>query len=109
MDTPSLDELTLLHATVCQALGDPKRLQILYALAEQPRNVTALALALDTPQPTISRHLQVLRDRQLLAAERDGASVVYRLAEPRLIGVLDTMRSILRDTLARQADTLRAG
>lgn len=108
METPSLDELTLLHATVCQALGDPKRLQILYALAEQPRNVSSLAQALDTPQPTVSRHLQVLRDRQLVAAERAGVSVVYRLAEPRLIGVLDTMRSILRDTLARQAGALRA-
>ncbi len=109
MDAPSFDELTLLHATVCQALNDPKRLQILYALAEQPRNVTTLAQALDTPQPTISRHLQVLRDRQLVATERDGASVVYRLAEPRLIGVLDTMRTILRDTLARQAEALRVG
>ncbi|HOU42618.1 MAG TPA: ArsR family transcriptional regulator, partial [Promineifilum sp.] len=43
MDQPSLDELNLLHASVCQALGDPKRLLILYALAERPRHVSALA------------------------------------------------------------------
>ena len=103
MDHPSFDELSLLHASVCQALGDPKRLQILYALAERSRNVSALAADLETPQPTISRHLQVLRERRLVTAERDGASVVYRLAEPRVIGVLDTMRQILRDSLARQS------
>ena len=103
MDRPSIDELSLLHASVCQALGDPKRLQILYALADRPRNVSALAADLDTPQPTISRHLQILRERRLVTAERDGASVVYQLAEPRVIGVLDTMRQILRDSLARQS------
>lgn len=106
MDQPTFDELTLLHATVCQALGDPRRLQILYALAEQPRHVTALAAALDTPQPTISRHLQVLRERHLVTAERDGAAMVYRVAEPRVIAVLDSMRQILRDSLARQTGYL---
>ena len=106
MDYPSFDELNLLHASVCQALGDPRRLQILYALAERPRHVTALATDLGTPQPTISRHLQVLRDRHLVIADRDGATVVYRLAEPRVIAVLDTMRQILRDSLARQSGYL---
>jgi ArsR family transcriptional regulator len=108
VDTPSLDELNLLHASVCQALGDPKRLLILYALAERPRHVSALAADLDIPQPTISRHLQVLRERHLVVTERDGAAVVYRLAEPRVIAVLDTMRQILRDSLARQSGVLAA-
>ena len=108
MDYPSFDELNLLHAGVCQALGDPKRLQILYALAERPRHVSALAADLDTPQPTISRHLQVLRERHLVIADRDGATVVYRLAEPRVIAVLDMMRQILRDSLARQSGYLAA-
>lgn len=102
MQIPSLDELSLLHANVCQALGDPKRLLILYALYERPRHVTQLAADLDLPQPTVSRHLQVLRERDLVTAERDGAAVVYRLAEPRVITILDTMRQILQDILTRQ-------
>lgn len=102
MERPSIDELNLLHASVCQALGDPKRLNILYALNDRPRNVSQLAADLDMPQPTVSRHLQTLRDRHLVVAERDGAAVVYHLAEPRVIDVLDTMRQILRDSLARQ-------
>ncbi|WP_374686126.1 ArsR/SmtB family transcription factor [Promineifilum sp.] len=106
MDSPSLDELNLLHAGVCQALGDPKRLYILYALSEQPRHVSALAADLNMPQPTVSRHLQVLRDRHLVTSERDGAAVIYRLTEPRVIDVLDMMRQILRDSLTRQSDVL---
>ncbi len=106
MDQPSFDELNLLHASVCQALGDPKRLMILYALHERPRNVTSLAADLELPQPTVSRHLQVLRERSLVSSERDGASVIYSLSEPRVITVLDTMRQILRDSLVRQTNVL---
>jgi DNA-binding transcriptional ArsR family regulator len=109
MEQPSLDELVLLHARVCQALGDPKRLLILYALFDRPRHVTALANDLGMPQPTVSRHLQILRDRLLITAERDGAAVVYHLAEPRVIQVLDTMRQILRDSLAQQTERLTSG
>jgi ArsR family transcriptional regulator len=103
---PSIDELNLLHANICQALGDPKRIQILYALHQRPRHVTALAEALGMPQPTASRHLRVLRERALVTTERDGPAVVYRLTEPRMIEVLDTMRLVLRSALARQADVL---
>lgn len=101
-----MDEIILLHNNICQAVNDPKRIQILYALSETPLNVTALATLLDTPQPTISRHLSILRQRSLVITERDGTTVVYRLAHPRLIEVLDTMRKILREVLERQSGAL---
>lgn len=106
MEIPSLEELSLLHTQICQALGDPKRIQILYALNEQPLHVTALAEALDTPQPTISRHLRVLRQRALVTANREGATVVYQIADRRMIEILNIMRLVLRDSLARQASIL---
>lgn len=106
MEPPTLDELTLLHANICQALGDPRRILILYALREQPRYVSALADDLDMPQPTVSRHLQVLRQRALVIAERDGAAVVYHLADERIVEILDMMRLLLRDALTRQASVL---
>ena len=108
MERPSMDELNLLYADVCQALGDPRRLNIIYALHERPRHVSQLAADLQMPQPTVSRHLQMLRDRHLVIAERDGAAVVYHLAEPQVIEVLDRMRLILRDSLARRAGLVDA-
>jgi ArsR family transcriptional regulator len=109
MAYPALQELNHLHANVCQALADPKRILILYALAEQPRHVTGLAELLDMPQPTVSRHLRVLRQQSLVTAERDRATVVYELADPRIIGVLDTMRQVMVDALERQSGLIDAG
>ncbi len=106
MTIPSHDELSLLHHHICQAVADPKRIQILYALFDQPRNVTSLAELLSTPQPTISRHLAVLRDRTLVTAERQGTSVIYAVADDRIIAVLETMRMIMRDALDRKASVI---
>jgi DNA-binding transcriptional ArsR family regulator len=106
MSSPLVDELNLLHRHVCRALGDPTRLQILYALHRQPTRVTDLAEALAMPQSTVSRHLAVLRQSMLLSAERSGTEVIYRLADERVIDVLDLMRQVLREALERQASAL---
>jgi DNA-binding transcriptional ArsR family regulator len=108
MPKPPIEELELLHSHICQALGDPKRLVILYALNEEPRHVTALAEYLEMPQPTVSRHLRVLKQRSLVVAERDGTAVIYRLADPTIIEILDMMRQLLRNALTRQAETMSA-
>jgi DNA-binding transcriptional ArsR family regulator len=95
-------EVNLLHAGICQALADPKRILILYALSEGAKNVTELTEALDVPQPTVSRHLKVLRERQLVTTEREGATVRYSLADERVIEALDTMRAVLLGGLTQQ-------
>ncbi|MCB9452613.1 MAG: winged helix-turn-helix transcriptional regulator [Anaerolineaceae bacterium] len=102
MTIPSLEELNLMHERICRSVNDPRRLQIMYALDEEPRHVTALAQALGIPQSSVSRHLTILRQRALVIAERDGAAVVYRLADHRIIEVMEIMRQVLREGLARQ-------
>jgi DNA-binding transcriptional ArsR family regulator len=100
-------EVSLLHAHICQALADPKRILILYALSEGAKYVNELAEMLHVPQPTVSRHLKTLRERGLVNAERDGTSVRYSLADPRVIDALDTLRSVLLGVLARDAELAR--
>ena len=106
MDEQLNREVDLLHDRMCAAFQDPKRLLILYALAEKPRYVTELAELLELPQSTVSRHLKVLRDRSLVNTERQAQTVTYSLADPRVIEVLDTMRSIMRDVVLSKADLL---
>ncbi len=106
MDFPSTSELRLLHANICKSLGDPKRIQILYILYEQSSNVSSLAATMDLPQSTVSRHLAILRQSSLVIAERNGQMVIYHLADRRIIDVLDSMRTLLRDSLERQSDAL---
>ena len=105
MDLEKLgQEVGLLHNRVCAALSDPKRILILYLLSEQSHFVNEIAEALDLPQPTVSRHLRVLRERDLVHTERQGTAVCYSLADERIIQALDLMRSIVSSQLAAEAD-----
>jgi len=103
MDTPTKEELQLLHTNICRAVGDPTRILLMYAMHDAPQNVTSLARALDLPQSTVSRHIAVLRNAGVVQAKRDGQSTIYQLTTPHIIGVLDQMRRILRDILDNQA------
>jgi ArsR family transcriptional regulator len=108
MAVPRLEEINLLHASFCRALSEPKRILILYALKEKPRHVSALAEYLNIPQPTVSRHLRILRNQSLVRSEREGSAVIYYLADYRIIEVLEVMRQILCDSLTHRTDLLQS-
>ena len=104
MITPTLtQEVTALHAGICSALADTNRILILYALHEKPTNVSDLAREIGVSQPTASRHLNLLRERGLVTAQRDGQSVVYTLADDRVIQALDLLRAVLANKIKSQA------
>lgn len=103
MDKQLLREINELHAEVCGGLADPKRIAILYAIADNPQSVSQLAEALDTPQPSISRHLKILRDHGMVIAERDGANVYYALGDKRIVRALDLLRQVLADNLSKRS------
>ena len=104
MITPALtQEITALHADICSALADPRRILILYALHEKPSNVSDLSNVLGISQPATSRHLNLLRERGLAAAQREGQSVIYSLTDVRVIQALDLLRAVLTNKLKSQA------
>jgi len=104
MNRTLLQEITALHAEVCAGLADPTRIMILYTLADSAKNVTEIATALGMPQPLISRHLKVLRDRGMVTSTRYGPMVEYCLGDHRLIEALDLLRAVLRDHLSNRAE-----
>jgi len=95
----SEDEVTLMHRYICEGVGDPKRLRLLYLVAERPRNVTELTELLDVTQPTVSHHLRILRERGLVNAERDGTSIYYSLGDPRILEAMNILRSFVADKI----------
>jgi DNA-binding transcriptional ArsR family regulator len=107
MDNSLREEVSRLHAQVCGGLADPNRILILYTLGDRSHNVSDLATALGLPQPTVSRHLKTLRERGMVNSERDGQSVVYSLADMRIIQALDLLRAFLADSLNNQAALAR--
>ena len=103
---PPISEISQLEASLCFALADPIRILMLYALDERPRNVTELSSLLTLSPPSTSRHLKVLRERGLVAADRQGVSIIYRLTDRRLIQALDLLRSVLHDQIAHHVSLL---
>ncbi|WP_405450634.1 metalloregulator ArsR/SmtB family transcription factor [Streptomyces achromogenes] len=69
-------------APVFKALGDPVRLRLLSMIASQQGGeicVCDLTPAFELSQPTISHHLKLLKQAGLIASERRGTWVYYRL------------------------------
>lgn len=66
-------------AEILQAVAEPTRLRILNCLAAAPLFVSDLQELLGLPQPTVSRHLQVLRKLELVRDTPIAPFVLYRL------------------------------
>ena len=78
-------------AGVLRALSNPSRLLILCQLVEGPRSVGQLEEALGLGQAYVSQQLARLRGEGLVASTRDGRIVRYRLSDPRITPVLETL------------------
>jgi DNA-binding transcriptional ArsR family regulator len=61
------------------AIAEPRRRQILEFIAGDERSVTDIVDALELGQPSVSKHLQVLRDVGLVDARREGRRTLYRI------------------------------
>ncbi len=60
------------------AVAEPRRRHILELIAGEERSVNEIADALELEQPSVSKHLQVLRDVGLVTMRRDGRRILYR-------------------------------
>lgn len=60
-----------------RVLAEPARLRIVQALTVDCRSVSEIVTEVSLPQPLVSHHLRILRDRGFARAERRGAFVFY--------------------------------
>lgn len=68
-----------LRRDVFQAIADPTRRAILLLVATQSMTAGAIAANFDTARPTVSKHLQILTECELLEAEQQGREIYYHL------------------------------
>jgi ArsR family transcriptional regulator len=91
-------------------LADTTRCRLLAALERQELTVGELALALQLPQSTVSRHLRILADQAWVASRAEGASRWYR-RNPQLdadmLGLWELVRGAMADTPATLQDAAR--
>jgi len=89
-----------LHAALCETLANPVRLRILSLLKEGEMSVNELARQLGIPQANVSQHLSVLRERNVLSTRREGVSIYYRIAYPKIIKACELVREVLFEQIA---------
>lgn len=68
-----------LRRDVFQAIADPTRRAILLLLASQSMTAGAIASNFDTARPTVSKHLQILTECELLRHEQNGREIHYHI------------------------------
>ena len=95
-------ELHELHARVCKAIADPKRLLIINELRDGEMTVGELCDALGFSQSNASQHLAVLRDRGVVSARRSGLNVHYSLRSTKVVEAVDLLRQFLTEDLAER-------
>ncbi|MFC6999750.1 ArsR/SmtB family transcription factor [Rufibacter roseus] len=78
-----------LRRDVFQAIADPTRRAILLLLASQSMTAGAIAANFDTARPTVSKHLQILTECELLAQEQKGREVYYHLSVVKMKEIAD--------------------
>ena len=94
------------------AIAEPRRRHILEFIAGDERSVTDIADALELGQPSVSKHLQVLRDVGLVSVRRDGRRTMYRINADTLRTVHDwsgMFARLLARTAATHQGTRRGG
>ena len=78
-----------LRRDVFQAIADPTRRAILLLLASQSMTAGAIASNFDTARPTVSKHLQILNECELLEQEQTGREIYYHINAKKMKEVAD--------------------
>src|SRR5207253_2695458 len=78
-----------LRRDVFQAIADPTRRAILLLVASQSMTAGAIASNFDTARPTVSKHLQILTECELLKQEQNGREMYYHINVKKMKEVAD--------------------
>ncbi|MFC7345591.1 ArsR/SmtB family transcription factor [Chryseobacterium zhengzhouense] len=78
-----------LRRDVFQAIADPTRRAILLLVATQSMTAGAIASNFDTARPTVSKHLQILTECELLSSEQNGREIIYHLNPKKMKEIAD--------------------
>lgn len=78
-----------LRRDVFQAIADPTRRAILLLLTSQAMTAGAIAANFNTARPTVSKHLQILTECELLKSQQNGREIYYQLNPPKMKEIAD--------------------
>jgi len=82
-----------LRRDVFQAIADPTRRAILLLVASQSMTAGAIASNFETARPTVSKHLQILTECELLEPRQNGREIYYLINAKKMKEVADFIES----------------
>src|SRR5437868_5489447 len=88
-------------ARLFRSIGDEARLALLGTLRDGEQRVTDLAQRSGQSQSTVSTHLATLHAAGLVTREQAGRQVLYRLADPSVVALLDAGEAAVLATFAQ--------
>ena len=81
-------------AELLKVMGNPHRLMILCRLGAEEQSVGALGAEMQLSQSALSQHLAVLRSHDLVATRREAQTILYRIKDPGVVKIIETLASI---------------
>ncbi len=97
-------ELYRMKAEICKTFADPTRLMIINEVRSGEKSVSDLQNALSVPQPLISRHLSLLRERGIVKTRRAGTNVFYSISDTKILEACDIVHNVLLNQMAKNKE-----
>ena len=97
-----------MHADVCKTLANPKRIEIINLLREKEWPVAELIKKTGLLKANLSQHLAVMRSKGILKARKEGLTVYYRIASPKVVKACDLMRQVMFEQIKEREKALKA-
>jgi ArsR family transcriptional regulator len=100
------DSLRIFKAEFFKALSHPARIKIIELLRAGELNVTELQEQLEIDASSVSQHLSVLRNKNIVDSRKAGTTVFYKVRDPEVFELLDIARRIFNNQLINTRSTL---
>ncbi len=95
------------RAAVIKAMAHPTRLLIIEELSKNERSVGELTGMAGADTSTVSKHLAVLKNAGIVADEKQGTTVHYRLLTPCVLDFIGCIETVIESSTQRQIEVLR--
>lgn len=102
------NQIHLIKAAFLKALAHPVRLQILEILCRGESSVGHFAQVLGVDQPTVSRHLGILKQGGLVIARQEGLSILYKIQNEDVAQFLQKLTELLKRKLQVDQELLKS-
>ena len=102
-----MKKLYEVHAEMCKVFSNSTRLEILNLLGDKQLSVTELIEKTRLSQANISQHLSIMKSKDIVASDRKGKNVYYRLTNPKIIKAFDIIRDVLAEKLKKNRNVVK--